>query len=595
MKNETIHNGFLHRGLIKAAAARVKTIGIVIGILVAIHAVLAPVLSISAAMSSQYDLFGSSIMKYNVGAEDVLSLLPLLCMFGAFIMTVTAFKYLNQRNSSDFFHALSQKRTTVFFSNIAGVMSVVSAIAVLGGVMSCIMGLALSAALILDYLSILMLVINTIVGSLLVVSATALAMSITGTTLSNIVVSAIILFLPNTIIMLFNIAVGLSLPSNTLLGTDIFYLIDKYNIVTGGIFNFGVFQSGWALLYTSVLACVYAALGAYLYKRRRSEIAGNSAPSRLMQAIYRILVGFAMFSVITAVMFGVVYSPLKFGQMRDFGLIFLLFFIAYLIAAILYFLYELITTKKWKNVARAIPGLGIVILMSAAMFAAMAGVYDSKVYFSPKAEEIEYVSFIDDIGNVYSLESYYLKDIEEEKITDAKVKQVVADTLADMLNETKNGTLGMDGTSHVYLVEIKTKNRLEKKYIYVPDKENAAIQKMYEEKRNSRLASIDAIQLEPQRCWISNYSKQFTAQEIDEAIRCAVNEFRGISLSEWIERQEMYDNWGGNSYYIEYRLDMPENGFSSVMILLGSSKSFSIPISPYTLPQTYELLESYSK
>lgn len=140
MKNETIHNGFLHRGLIKAAAARVKTIGIVIGILVAIHAVLAPVLSISAAMSSQYDLFGSSIMKYNVGAADVLSLLPLLCMFGAFIMTVTAFKYLNQRNSSDFFHALSQKRTTVFFSNIAGVMSVVSAIAVLGGVLSCIMG-----------------------------------------------------------------------------------------------------------------------------------------------------------------------------------------------------------------------------------------------------------------------------------------------------------------------------------------------------------------------------------------------------------------------------------------------------------------------
>lgn len=70
---------------------------------------------------------------------------------------------------------------------------------------------------------------------------------------------------------------------------------------------------------------------------------------------------------------------------------------------------------------------------------------------------------------------------------------------------------------------------------------------------------------------------------------------QGISLSEWIERQEMYDNWGGNSYYIEYRLDMPENGFSSVMILLGSSKSFSIPISPYTLPQTYELLESYSK
>ena len=356
-----------------------------------------------------------------------------------------------------------------------------------------------------------------------------------------------------------------------------------------------IFQSGWALLYTGVLACVYAALGAYLYKRRRSEIAGNSAPSRLMQAIYRILVGFAMFSVITAVMFGVVYSPLKFGQMRDFGLIFLLFFIAYLIAAILYFLYELITTKKWKNVARAIPGLGIVILMSAAMFAAMAGVYDSKVYFSPKAEEIEYVSFIDDIGNVYSLESYYLQDMEQAKITDAEVKQVVADTLADMLNETKNGTLGMDETLHIYSVEIKTKNRLEKRLLYVRDKDNDEIQKMYEEKRNSRLASIGAIQLEPQRCWISNYSKQFTAQEIDEAIRCAVNEFRGISLSEWIERQEMYDNWGGNSYYIEYRLDMPENGFSSVMILLGSSKSFSIPISPYTLPQTYELLESYSK
>ena len=90
-----------------------------------------------------------------------------------------------------------------------------------------------------------------------------------------------------------------------------------------------------------------------MFHRRRSEAAGQSAPSRLLQHIYRIVVTMVICIFIVCAMF----SEMTAGILRDEWFVFLVF---YLVAALVYFAYELITTKKWKNLLTALPGLGIV-------------------------------------------------------------------------------------------------------------------------------------------------------------------------------------------------------------------------------------------
>ena len=49
-------------------------------------------------------------------------------------------------------------------------------------------------------------------------------------------------------------------------------------------------RAGKPLLYTFLLGLLYFLIAAFLFCRRRSEAAGQSAPSRLLQHIYRIVV-----------------------------------------------------------------------------------------------------------------------------------------------------------------------------------------------------------------------------------------------------------------------------------------------------------------
>lgn len=67
----------------------------------------------------------------------------------------------------------------------------------------------------------------------------------------------------------------------------------------------------------------------------------------------------------------VMFSEMTTGMMRDEWFAFL---VLYLVAALVYFAYELITTKKWKNLLTALPGLGIVALLNVGILLGMHAV-----------------------------------------------------------------------------------------------------------------------------------------------------------------------------------------------------------------------------
>jgi hypothetical protein len=57
----------------------------------------------------------------------------------------------------------------------------------------------------------------------------------------------------------------------------------------------------------------------------------------------------------------------------------------YIAAVVVYFAYELITTKQFKNLVKALPGLGIVVAMNVAIFGLMVGIRSHELNYSPTA------------------------------------------------------------------------------------------------------------------------------------------------------------------------------------------------------------------
>lgn len=177
-----------------------------------------------------------------------------------------------------------------------------------------------------------------------------------------------------------------------------------------------------------MLALVYFCIGAWLFYRRRSEIAGMSAPNRIFQHIYRILVTMIYCIFIT----GVLANDLEENCADWFGYV-----ILYLIGVLIYFTYELITTRKLRNLLTALPGLGIVVLLNGALLLGMHLSVQHLLSLHPSASEIESVSIEegeysdDQLESYYDYMSYVTNATRNIEITDPMVISIIADTLTE--------------------------------------------------------------------------------------------------------------------------------------------------------------------
>ena len=237
-----------------------------------------------------------------------------------------------------------------------------------------------------------------------------------------------------------------------------------------------VFSPSWqAYLYTFLLGLLYFVIAAFLFRRRRSEAAGQSAPSRLLQHIYRIVVTMVICIFIVCAMF----SEMTNGTLRDEWFVFL---VLYLVAALVYFAYELITTKKWRNLLTALPGLGIVALLNVGILLGMHAVEKHIVAQRPAMQEIESVSFCSTDGTDYISGGNYLnyrdyinlmsRDIA---ITDPTAVTLVSYYLDENLktweeggNDAYQSKYYTEGDYSSYHVIVRTKDQTLRRLIYVP-------------------------------------------------------------------------------------------------------------------------------
>lgn len=268
----------------------------------------------------------------------------------------TAFSFLNKRNASDFYHSLPNTSLCIYLSLTAAVITWLMATIVVNILAAYFMYMIIGVSINAIYLPYLFGYF--MIGTLLVASAASIAVCITGTKLTNLVMTFLILFVPRFISMLLNISIventaiipfdqtGIIFNPFYNIAATPFSLISS--VTSGSRYSPIEFLPG--MLYSGILALLYFSFALLLYRVRRSETAGMSAPSRLLQHIYRCAITLPLLVIIPSAAFSGRVSMTRLISDTPSILVVILSF-----SVIIYFTYELVTTKKFKNLLTSIP------------------------------------------------------------------------------------------------------------------------------------------------------------------------------------------------------------------------------------------------
>lgn len=315
------------------------------------------------------------------------------------LMTLTLFQFLNKRPSSDLYHSLPDTRLCLFVSFFAAIFAWIAAIAVVSTLLELLL-FSLVANASVSLTSMLLYFGSCLAGTLLVMAGIAVAMCVTGTFFTNLVVSALILFAPRLIILLVTEELASLLP--VLVSGQISPFFDtSWNVVTNLVFypffghTSGLFSSFAGIIYTLALGLIYTILAAWLFCRRKSEIAGKAAPNRWLQALYRLTLAMLICLFPTLELASRILSR---DHTYSDPMVFVLL---YVIAIAVYLLYELFTTRKWRNLPRSLPALGLLVLLNGLLVGGIAAGYFTILNSSLDPEKVQSVQLVDRTTNEY--------------------------------------------------------------------------------------------------------------------------------------------------------------------------------------------------
>ena len=436
------------------------------------------------------DAFGKKV--YQLQSFDFLEIHPLsiLAIYViAPILVFCALNWANKRNSSDFYHAVCEKRECVFLSAFAAAIAWLIIALISSSAIAVISHAVFPKLFLINYASVFVRLAVIVSGSLFVSACVAIAMSITGTAFNNIIVSDILIFLPSAIMFTLRVVVIDELPIMTSHGV----LGHSYSIPFGMfemIFNgYNIIDSITAAIYTFIIAVVYTVLAAYSFKIRKSEFAGNSAVGKKMQSVFRVLVGTVFSLIPCAIIFNMLNVNRTYEQPSLRDDVFLLT-VLYIIAILAVLIYELIATKKFRNLLSALKSLGYVAIVNIVLIGAMFGMYHGILSFTPDADDIKSVQiFITDRADVNS--DYYNALTGEIKLDSKEIRSVISEALKDNVRETKWDSMaynGYYGYVEDYTVAINTSFGTRYRRIYFNESQYSSL--INEIKKDTRYQEI---------------------------------------------------------------------------------------------------------
>ena len=371
------------------------------------------------------------------GPLQINPLLALSFMIYAPFLTLKAFDFLNSRAGSDLFHSWPVKRRSIaagFLTAVALWLAVLIAVSMLVSMAVC--GFR-DSAILLDRSRFGICFLQMLAASILVEMSVFLAMTVTGTLLTNIVTALGLIFLPSFLIAMAAEMLTDRIPMLSTEHLPLFFT-GRLNIATGFVFDYllqGMFRSGNggvlyyfpSVPYTFLLAAAYALIGCVLFVRRPSETAGRPALGARLQCVIRIGIGF-LISVPAASAIG---SSNSGTDAADFAGLLAVFLTAF--AAM--FVYEYLSARRLLPVKQLLGGILAILLLDALWIG--AGSLAAKFYSRERieADQIESVAFCEDdryaAGVIFGTEEGYRQDywgtlIRHVSVSDGKILQMVA-------------------------------------------------------------------------------------------------------------------------------------------------------------------------
>ncbi len=410
------------RGLILEGLRRIRVPGIVL-LLVSLLFTCLPALFMGMARTNQNVRLG--IVSVEMLAEW---LLPILYI-APFVLAHTLFSFLNHRNGSDFYHALPHTRESLFVNFTLAVLIWGAAVVVFPVLAGWALYTAFGAVFVPGAVPFALLTLFS--GVLLVTACALLAMSVTGTAFSNFILYGLFLLLPRFMITVYNVVLNstiqiidmrhiggllnpnLNIPVRLLLGLG----GTVFGVNTGSLFT-----SLPAVLYTVVLALIYGALACLFFHRRRSETAERSAPNRALQHVYRCAIALPFSLVIPVILLSTTHFT---WSNEGFAVI-----TVAAVTLLVYYLFELLTTKKPKNLLSATPFLLVLAALDIVFGVTIQSARTLTLSDRPAASEVAGVTLASD-SNTYDYDSDSYNNLLLQRLTvkDAVVKNALLQVL----------------------------------------------------------------------------------------------------------------------------------------------------------------------
>ncbi len=331
--------------------------------------------------------YSGGVYRHVLSYGSFSMLIAAAAMAAALLMTLFLFRFQNRRESSDFYHSLPNTRTSLFTSFFTAVLTWVAA-GVLMATVTSIVGLYLfspfnSLIIFPSFATVATSFFLALASGLFIAAVTVLAMSFTGTLLSNVLVTAMFAVGPRLLVVVYFELLNGMLPILPAMGYNsvfdlhynpLFYLFseERYSMDTSSMMT--------AALYSLVIGLAYAVSAWLVFRRRRSESAGQSAINRVLQAAFRLMLAMLVCLLPCVAIVN--------GNTETFQV-----FVYYLLALTVFFLYELITTRKVRNLLKAVPSLGILLVLNVAFITSFSAVKSVILSQTPTAEEIQSVTF----------------------------------------------------------------------------------------------------------------------------------------------------------------------------------------------------------
>ena len=332
-------------------------------------------------------------LEASIGHFDArLMALPMLAMLYIFVpvMTFGAYRWLNKRVESDFYHAMPLTRTQIYATTSASIflwlMIALGSYAVVHAILRTAFGLPI------NYLLYLCVFINMLIAMIEITAAFSIGLSLCGRGFTAFSQSVAVLFLPRIILTSFWILTevdsGFTLPFSMILP----FFNPEYNIAATPIHSliYGIsYANPLAMLYSLVMSTGLLALGCVAFNKRKSELAEIPYASRALQTATRVMFGMPQLMAITVIL----NIWMRYGwEVEEFmprEILIPLVMTSILFSFIFYCLYELISSRKMKKVVKAMPGYVLCLALSAFFIFVPYGVGKLRMLTPIDAEEIK--------------------------------------------------------------------------------------------------------------------------------------------------------------------------------------------------------------